>query len=327
MVDRLRQAVLLLALCISWALVADATAQTSPFPAGKPITFVVPTAPGGPTDTMMRAIATKMSENVAQTIIVENKSGAGGIIAAQHVSRAPADGYTVLSVYMSHAVNLHIQPNLPYDTLAAFAPVMLVAKGPLVLVVNSKVPAKNVAELVAYGKANPGKLNFAASALGGASHLGGELFKRMSGIDMQIVPYKGTSATLPDMLAGRVDITLDSYQIYSPHAKTGAVRLIGVSSERRIDLDPNLPAVAETLPGYEAAAWYGVLVPAGTPADIVERLHREFTRALADETVRSRIKGLGFVPGGGTSSEFAAFIRSEIKKWESVVANAGLKQK
>lgn len=313
-----------LVVCIGAALVASASAQTYP---AKPISFAIPTPPGGPMDTMMRATLSKVSEYIGQPIIVEHKTGASGIIATQSVLRAPPDGYTLAGIYLSYATNVHIYPNLPYDTLKDIQPIILVAKGPLVLIVSGNVPAKNVAELIAYAKANPGKLNLGASATGGASHLGGELFKAMAHLDMQTVPYKGTSTLLPDMLTGRVQVTVDSYLQYLPHAKTGAIRMLAVSSAERFDIDKDIPAIAETVPGYETLAWWGIAVSSNTPPDIVNRLNREFARALQDEGVKERIRSLGIMPGGGSPAEFTAFIRSEINKWEGVIKSAGLVQK
>lgn len=316
----------LLALCLSSLFIGNANAQAPSFPS-KPITFIVPNPPGGPTDTLVRTIAAKMSENLRQTIVIDNKSGAGGIIAAQFVSRAPPDGYTLGCVYLSHATNLHVRRDLPYNTLNAFRPVTLLAKGSLVLLVSSKVPAKSVAELIGYAKANPSKLNYAASGLGGASHLGGELFKALAGIDMQVVPYKGAATLIPDLITGRIDLTISGYQQYVEHIKSGAVRALGVSAAERFDAAPDLPAISNTVPGYDVSAWYGVLVPAGTPTEIVERLHREFARALADASVKLRIQSLGLAPGSMTPAAFGGFIQAEINKWGPIVVNAGLVEK
>lgn len=309
------------ALC---AFPGEAPAQSFP---SRAISISVPTPPGGPMDTMMRAVAGKASENLGQPVVIENRTGAGGIISNQTVLNAPADGYSVAAIYLSHATNVHMVPNLPYDTLKAFTPLVMVAKGPLVLMISSNVPAKNVGELIAYAKANPDKLNLGASAIGGASHLGGELFKLMTGLKMATVPYKGTASLLPDMLTGRVHVTIDSYLQYAPHAKTGQIRMLAVSSANRFELDPTIPAIGETVKGYEALAWWGLAVAAGTPPQITERLHKEFARALEDEGVKQRIRALGIVPGGGGAAEFQAFIRSEIAKWENVVKTAGLVQK
>lgn len=312
------------ALFLGLAICAAANAQNYP---SSTISIAVPTPPGGPMDTMMRVLAAKMAENIGQKVIVENKTGGGGIIASQSALRTPADGYSVAGVYLSHATNVHIYPRLPYDTLKDFTPVVLVAKGPLVLLVNKDVPVKTVAELIAYAKANPGKLNIGASALGGASHLGGELFKAMTGVDMQMVPYKGTTALIPDILDGRVQVTIDSYLQYLPHAKTGAVRMLGVSSANRIEVDPSIPTIAETVPGYEALAWWGLAVSSATPAQIVRQLNKEAARALQDKEVKQRISALGIAPEGGTPAEFSMFIQAEIAKWESVIKNAGLVEK
>jgi len=311
---------------LALALAACSVANAQKYPSS-PISIAVPTPPGGPMDTMMRSLAAKMTANIGQNVIIENKTGGSGIIASQTALRPPADGYSVAGIYLSHATNVHMFPKLPYDTLKDFTPVFLVAKGPLFLIVSKDVPANNVAELIAYAKAHPGKLNMGLSALGGASHLGAELFKAMTGINIQMVPYKGTASLLPDMLEGRVQVTIDSYLQYLPHAKTGAIRMLGVSSRNRVDIDPSIPAIGETVPGYEALAWWGLAVSSDTPPQIVNQLNSIAAKALEDKEVREKISALGIVPGGGTPADFSALIKSEITKWESVIKNAGLVQK
>ena len=311
---------------LAFGLAVCTVANAQKYPSS-PITIAVPTPPGGPMDTMMRVLAAKMTANIGQNVLVDNKTGGSGIIASQTALRTPADGYAVAGIYLSHATNVHMLAKVPYDTLKDFAPVVLVAKGPLFLIVNKDLPVKNVAELIAYAKANPGKLNMGLSALGGASHLGAELFKAMTGVDIQMVPYKGTASLLPDILDGRIQVTIDSYLQYLPYAKTGAIRMLGVSSANRIDVDPSIPAIGETVPGYETLAWWGLAVSSATPPQIVSQLNEMAGRALEDKGVKEKISALGIVPGGGTPADFTKLIESEIAKWESVIKNAGLVEK
>jgi tripartite-type tricarboxylate transporter receptor subunit TctC len=311
---------LLLAFCAASSLAVPAQAQNYPT---RPITIAVPTPPGGPMDTMMRAVADKMSETMGQPVIIENKTGAGGVLASSSALASP-DGYTIAGIYLSHATNIFFNPKLPYDTLKDFAPVALVAKGPLVLLVNKSVPAKNVAELITYVKARPGQLNIGASAMGGASHLGAELFKSMAGLDMPTVPYRGTAVMISDILSGRVQVTIDSYLQYVPYAQSGAIRFLAVSTPNRFENDPSIPTIAETVPGYDATAWWGLAVSSATPPAIVAKIHDGVVRALADKGVQEKIRALGISPGGGSQAEFTALIKSEIDKWGKLIKSAHL---
>jgi len=290
----------------------------------RPVTIVVPAPPGGTADLVIRTLSTKLAESLGQSVIVENRAGGGGIIATQLVAKAAPDGYTLLMIYTSHAINPSLYAKLPYDSDKNFAPVTLLGQVPLVLVVPQEFPARTMAEFVAYAKANPGKLNFGSAAIGGASHLGGELLNTMAGVDIQHVPYKGGAAAAMDLASGRLSMVLDSFLPLQPYIKSGKIRALGVASAKRSEMAPELPTVAETVPGFEASAWFGIAVPATTPREIVTRLNAEFVKALRDPELRRRLTQQGFDPGGNSPDEFAVFMREETEKWARVIRRAGV---
>ena len=285
----------------------------------KPITVVVPVAPGGTADFLIRTLSQRAAELLGQPVVMQHKPGASAVIASQAVAQAPADGYTVLLAYTSHAINIAAYPTLPYDTLKAFAPVSLLGKVPMVLVTGNAVPAKTVAELVEYGKSHPGSITYGASGLGGAGHLGAELMAMMGGFPMTTVPYKGGSEAIVDLLAGRIAVMQDSYSVFEQHIASGSLRVLGVSSSGRQEFLPNVPAIAESIPGYEAVAWWGLLVPAATPREAVDRLSAAYAKAWQDPEIRSKLVKRGWEPAGSTPAVFNDFIRSEISKWTTVV--------
>ena len=291
----------------------------------KPITIVVPAPPGGTADIVIRTISAKLSEYLGQSVIIDNRAGGGGIIATQLVDKAPADGYTLLMNYTSHAINPSLYAKLPYDSVKNFAPVTLLGQVPLVLVVPNDLPPKNMAEFVAYARTNAGKLNFGSAAIGGASHLGGELLNNMAGVDIQHVPYKGGAAAAMDLASGRLTMVLDSYLPLQAYIKAGRIRPLGVASAKRSEMNPDLPTIAETLPGFEASAWFGILAPAATPADVITRLNAELVKALRDSEIRQRLTRQGFEPVGDSPEEFARFMRAESDKWARVVRKANVK--
>jgi len=310
--------------CMLLALPGLAQTSARAYPT-KPVTIMVPAPPGGTADLVLRTVSMKVAESLGQSVIVENRAGGGGIIATQLVGKAAADGYTLLMVYTSHAINSSLHAKLPYDSAKDFVPVTLLGQVPLVLVVPQDFPAKTMAEFVAYAKANPGKLNFGSAAIGGASHLGGELLNSMAGIDIQHVAYKGGAAAAMDLASSRLSMVLDSFLPLQAYIQAGKIRPLGVASAKRSDIAPNLPTIAETVPGFEASAWFGILAPAGTPKEIVTRLNMEFVKALRDPDIRRRLTQQGFDPAGDSPEEFAAFIRAETDKWASVIRKAGLK--
>ena len=306
-------------------LAGGGAAQPSGFPS-KPVTVIVPAPPGGTADISMRIIAHKLNENLGQQIVVDNRPGAGGIIASQLALKATPDGYTVLMNYTSHAINPSLYKKLPYDTAKDFTPVTLLGITPLVLVVHPSVPAKTVAEFIAYAKANPGKLNYGSAAIGGASHLGGELLKIRAGIDIVHVPYKGGAAAAADLMSGQIQMLMDSLLPLQPHIKAGKMRPLGVTSVKRTEISPDLPSIAETLPGFESSAWFGIVVPAATPRDVVNKLNAEFVKVLRTPETREKLTQQGFEKVGNTPDEYAAFLKSETSKWSDVVRIAGVKE-
>jgi tripartite-type tricarboxylate transporter receptor subunit TctC len=289
------------------------------------VRVLVPTGPGGTTDVMLRT-ATRVAEPaLGQSVVLDYKPGAAGIPAILAGLAAPADGSTVIGVYTALAFNPWTYSKLAYDTFKDLDPVSLLVNIPLVLAAGPGAPVATVAELVAYGRANPGKLTIAASGLGGGSHLGGLLLASMGGFDLTVVPYKGGAAALPDVLEGRVSLMLDSYQTLRPHAEAGRLRLLGVSSEQRQAFAPNLPTVAETVPGYATAAWQGLAVRAGTPQSERDRISAAYAAAMRDPQVRSTLIAQGLEPVGSTPAEFAKVIRADHDAWGPIIRKAGLK--
>ena len=291
----------------------------------KPIRFVVPYPAGGPLDTVARLIGQRLTESTKQPVIVDNKPGAGGNIGADAVAKAPADGYTILmGAVATHAINPTLYASIPYDPIRDFAPVTQVASTPNVLVVHPSIPASSVKEFIAYAKANPGKLNFGSGSTGSAGHLAGELFKTMAGIDMTHVPYKGAAPAMQDLIGGQIQLMFDNLASSLAQVRAGKVKALAVTTAKRSALAPELPTIAESgLPGFDINTWFGIFVPAATPRETVERLHAEFTRALAAADVRERMLNLGAEPVGSTPGEFAAYIRSEAAKYARVIKASG----
>jgi tripartite-type tricarboxylate transporter receptor subunit TctC len=306
------------------AVVLSLGVQAQPYPA-KPIRFVVPYPAGGPLDTVARLLGQKVSESTKQPVIVDNKPGAGGNIGADAVAKSPADGYTILmGAVATHAINPTLYSSIPYDAIKDFTPVTQVASTPNVLVVNPSVPAANVREFIAYAKANPGKLNFGSGSTGSAGHLAGELFKTMAGVDMTHVPYKGAAPAMSDLIGGQIQLMFDNLASSLAQMHAGKVRALAVTTATRSALAPELPTIAESgLPGFDISTWFGIFVPAGTPRDVVTRLHGEFTRALAMPDIREKMMSLGAEPVGSRPDEFAAYIRSEADKYARVIKASG----
>ncbi len=314
---------LVAALCVASA---GFCAYAQPYPA-KPIRFVVPYPAGGPLDIVARLTAQKVSESVKQPVVVDNKPGAGGNIGADVVAKSPPDGYTILmGAVATHAINPTLYASLPYDPVTDFAPVTQIASTPNVLIVNAAIPAANVREFIAYAKAHPGELNFGSGSSGSAGHLAGELFKAMAGVDMVHVPYKGAAPAMQDLVGGRIQLMFDNLASALAQVRAGKVRALAVTTARRSELAPELPTIAESgLPGFDISTWFGIFAPAGTPREVVERLHAEFTRALAAPDVRERMIALGAEPVGNRPEEFAAYIRAEAGKYARVIKASGAK--
>jgi tripartite-type tricarboxylate transporter receptor subunit TctC len=293
----------------------------------KPIRFVVPYPAGGPLDIVARLTAQKVSQSVKQPVVVDNKPGAGGNIGADIVAKSAPDGYTILmGAVATHAINPTLYAGIPYDAAKDFVAVTQIASTPNVLIVNPSVPASNVREFIAHAKANPGALNFGSGSSGSAGHLAGELFKSMAGVDMVHVPYKGAAPAMQDLVGGRIQLMFDNLASAQSQVRAGAVRALAVTTAKRSALAPELPTIAESgLPGFDISTWFGVFAPAGTPREVVERLHAEFAQALADPGVRAKMRTLGAEPIGNRPEEFAGYIRSEAQKYSRLIRASGAK--
>jgi tripartite-type tricarboxylate transporter receptor subunit TctC len=303
------------------AALAQAAAS---FP-NKTITIIVPASPGGAIDLVARLSSQKMTEVWGKPVVIDNKAGATGTIGTEFVARAAPDGHTIVLVASSHAINPSMFKKLPYDTVKNFEPVVLTHVVPLMLVVNAQLPVKSLKELIAYAKANPGKLTFASSGPGGAPHMSGELFKSMAGVEMTHIPYKGSTAAHPDLISGQTSLMFDTVSAIQPHVKSGAVRAIAVTTAKRALTAPDVPTMAEAgLPGYETSTWGGILAPAGTPKDVVAKLNAEFNRDLNLPDVNKKLTDAGIEPAGGTPEQFAAFLQSEMTKWAKVAKDANV---
>ena len=292
----------------------------------KPITLVVPFAPGGGNDTVARTIAQRISGTLGQQVIVDNRAGAGGVIGAGAAARAAPDGYTLfLGGVGSHAINPSLQKSLPYDPVKDFAPVSLIASAPLVLVVHPSLPVKSVPDLIALAKSKPGALNYASNGNGSSSQLAAVMFESMTGTQMVHVPYKGLTPALTDLLTGRVQLMFSSVVAILPQIQAGKLRAIAVSGTKRLSLMPDVPTIAETgVAGYQSSSWYGILAPAGTPREVVMKLDAALVSAVQDPEVRKALANEGADPIGSTPEEFAAHIRAELDRTGKVVRAAKL---
>ena len=325
MIERVRHAQrsLCLALIVSLALIGGSAAQGYPT---HPIRWIIGFPPAGPTDILVRIMADWLGTRLGQPVVVENKPGAASNIATEAVINAAADGYTIGSVTSANAINATVNKRtLQFDYLKQLTPVAGMSQGPSVLVVNPSVPANNIAELIAYAKANPGKINFGSPGVGSTGQLAAELFKAMAGVDLVHVPYRGAAPAMTDLMAGHVQVLFDSMVTVLPHVQAGRVRALAVTSKARSPLLPDLPAIAETLPGYEASIWFGVGVPLGTPPEVVARLNREINAGLASAEMKEKFAKLGTTPMVMTPEEFWKFAQGETEKWEKVIHDAGIK--
>jgi len=310
-------------LLLAWLAPALALAQAD-FP-NRAIKIIVPLAPGGTADILPRIIGEKLSIRFGQPVVIENRAGGGQHIGTEAVARAEPDGYTLLaSAAGPLVINPSLNPNLSYDP-AAFAPVTIMASLPYVLVVNPRVPASNVAELVAYAKANPDKLNFAAPGGGSQTQLAVEWLKILSATRMTYVPYKGSAPAVADLVAGHVDLMFDNLGNSLQHIRAGRLRALALANERRLADFPDLPVMAETYPGFVATSWFALLTPPKTPASIVDRLWQAVAEALRMPDVEARLRALGAAPGGTTPAATAAFLRQETERWSKVIGQANIK--
>ena len=290
----------------------------------RPVTMIIPFPPGGTLDVIGRMLAQKLGEQMRQTVIVDNRPGGAGTIGAIAVQKAPADGYTLLFSPSTLTTTPMTMKSAPFNVVRDFTPVVLVAKAPLAIAVNKNLPVGDVKGLIAYARANPGKLSFAIGSTGSAGHLSTELLRRASGIEYLIVPYKGTAPAFQDLIGGQIDGFIDPILGSAPYAKAGQLKLIGVTSKARLPSLPDVPAVSETVPGYEFYSWYGLWGPAGLPADIVARLNGEVNKALATD-MRGRLESQGLLISGGSVDDFVKFQRDDMIKSQKIITEGKIR--
>ena len=302
--------------------IAEAHADSYPT---HPVRWIVPYTAGGATDVLSRLICQRLSERLGQAFVVENKPGAGSNIGTQTVINSPPDGYTLLLTSTANAINASFDPSLPYNFAKDIAPVAGVARIPLVLVVNNDLPVHNVAEFIAYAKANPGKLSIASSGIGTSLHLSGELFKAMAGVEFTHVPYRGSAPGLTDVMSGQIQGMFDNVTSSFEFVRTGKLRALGVTTHERSETMPDVPPISDTLPGYETSSFYGVGAPRDTPKEIIDLLNKEINAALADPVIKQRIGELGAIPISGNATQFGAMLVTETDRWRKVVEMSGHK--
>jgi len=301
-------------------------AQTnSAFP-NQSISMVVPCQPGGSTDITARVVAAEMSKTIGQSVVIDNRPGASGMIGSEMVTKAAPDGYTLLANASIHVINPSVYPDMRFDAIKDFTPITLLAQVPLVLVVPANSPIKSVKDLVEFAKANPGKVNFGSAGSASAQHLAGESFKIAAGIQMQHIPYKGSAPALTDLAGGQLQLMFDSMPSATPMINSGKLRAIAVTTTTRAKARPDLPTIAESgFPGFDISTWYAYWAPKGTPADIVEKLAASAAQALKNPEVIAKYEAMGAEPVGSSPAEFAAYVESEAKKWSDIVKRSGAK--
>jgi tripartite-type tricarboxylate transporter receptor subunit TctC len=306
--------------------VAAAQAFAQSYPA-KPVRMIIPYPPGGGNDTLGRLFAAKLGERIGQPVVVENRPGAGTIIGTEAAAKSPPDGYTILlSSIATHALSPNLYAKVPYDPIRDFAPITLLGIAPTVLVVPADLPAKDLAALVAAAKAKPGGLTYASGGNGTPPHINGEVFKSVAGVDLLHIPYKGGGPALVDLMAGRVQVMLDTAASAMPHVRSGKLRALAITGAKRSAEYPDIPTFAEAgLSGYDTNAWYSMHAPAGTPPEIVRRLNAELLASLKEPDVQARFKQLSTEPVGNSPEEFAAFVRAELDKYARIIKGAGIR--
>jgi len=313
----------MLAAALTSAVAFAAPALAQEFPT-RTVTMVIPFAAGGSTDLVGRLIAERMTQELGQTVVVENKGGAGGNLGAAQVAKATPDGYTMLmGTVATHAINPALYKKMPYDPVTSFAPVSLLAIVPNVLVVTPSFPAKNTQELIELLKKDPGKYSYASSGNGTPLHLSGEMFKSMAGVDMQHIPYQGAGPALIDVLSGQVPIMFDNLPSSSAHIKSGKLRALGVTTAKRASSFPDIPAIAEAIPGYETYTWNALFAPAGTPPEVVAKLNAAANKALQDPKVQARLADFSATPVGSTPEQLGTHVKNELAKWAPIVKASG----
>jgi tripartite-type tricarboxylate transporter receptor subunit TctC len=316
---RQRIGVRIAALLLAGAAVPVATPAWAAAWPERPVHWVVPYTPGGATDIVARIVGAKLSIAFGQTVVIDNRPGAGGNVGTDVVAKSPPDGYTMLFAGVAHAISETAYAVLPFDLHRDLTSVILLSRLPNVMVVAPQFPARSVLEYIALAKAQPGKLNFASSGNGTSVHLSGELFKFMAGIDMAHVPYRGAAPAIQDLIGGHVQVMFDNIPSAIGHVRSGNLRALAVTTLTRSQALPDLPTIAETVPGYEAYSWFSIMVPAGTPTPVVQRINRDTNTVLALPEIRERLLELGATPAGGTPEACARFLDSEIEKWGKVV--------
>ena len=312
-------------LAVACGLLWSGVAHADEWPS-RAVTIVVPFAAGGTTDMVARPIAQVLSQRLGQPVVVDNRAGAGGTLAAAAVAKAPADGYTVFLATVAHTMAPGLYKSLPYNFEKDFEPITLAAQVPNILIVNPALPVKSVDDLMAYIKANPGKVNYGSAGPGSTEHMSGELFRSMLGANIVHVPYKGGAPMMTDLISGQIQMAIETSGSATPQIQAGAVRALAVSTARRSPFFPDLPTLAEAgLKDYDVTTWYGFLVPKGTPKEICDKLYGQISEALKSPEIRARLKDMGAEPGGDTPVEFARFIHAETDKWGKVAKEAGAK--
>ena len=305
--------------------VSGVYAQSADSYPDKPITIVVPYPPGGFNDTLGRIVGKKLSDAWGKTVVVENKPGAGTVIGSNYVAKSAPDGYTILVAQFPFSANPYLYKSLPYDTLKAFAPVILAGRSPMVLVVNSNSPFKTTGDLLALAKAKPGSVNYGSSGPGSSNHLSMVLFESMSGTSLNQVPYKGSTPLLTDLAGGQVEVAFDAYPHVRPFLQSGKIRPIAIATESRSSMMPEVPTINESgVKGYEASSWHGFVVPAGTPSAVVDKLNKQINLILKQDDIKKTFQEQGVVPDGGTSPQFEIFIKKQMEIWKKVVAQSGI---
>jgi tripartite-type tricarboxylate transporter receptor subunit TctC len=318
---RLLQKIVAGMVLVCGAVAGPAFAQ-SDYP-NRPIHWIVGYPPGGSTDLLARLMGSWLSQRLGQQVVIDNRAGGGNNIGTEMAIRAPADGYTIFLVNPANAINATLYTKLSFNFLDDMVPVGGIVRVPNVMTVTKNFPAKTIAEFIDYGKKNPGKINMASSGAGTSVHLSGEMFKAMAGIDMKHVPYKGAGPATVDLIGGQVDVIFDNMPSIIGHIQSGAVRALGVTTAQRSPALPDVPAIGEVVPGYEASAWFGASAPKGTPAAAIARLNREMNAALADPDMKVKLAKLGGVPIPGTPEQFWALHRMETEKWAKIVKFSG----
>ncbi|MFM8864805.1 MAG: Bug family tripartite tricarboxylate transporter substrate binding protein [Limnohabitans sp.] len=306
------------ALCLAASTLACvAHAQTYPT---KPIRLVVPVPAGGATDLFARSLSQKLGERLGQSVVVDNKPGAGGTLGSDLAAKAPADGYTLLlSTTSTHSIGPNLNPKIPYDAMRDFTPISQVGNAPSIMLVPNNSPAKTVKEWIEHARQNPGRLNYASSGNGTIVQLTAELFKSQANVFVVHIPYKGTALAIPDLVSGKVDVLFDSLPTGLPHVKEGRLRALGVTSAKRTPLAPDLPPISDVLPGYESTTWFGLFGPKGLPPEVVTRINMAANQVLKDPEVVDRLTRLGIEPVGGTPAQFNAMLTSELAKWKKII--------